>query len=259
MSPQTANISTENQRGKNEHGSLADISANPQPNAYGSSLHRQQSLEVAFGLDIPFEDLIVSEELRVEAMAILCKTANLYESSRYNTEKIQGMSYPLYAGRLLVNLATYAPGTGQYETLRGCLRYIYDVPLPTSSMDKIMPGLEVILAKCRPGCEELEANPNMADSVYRRILNFAEHLVNSFLVPRISSCCCLVILANTDFQPVLAEGGKTGPAPTRLVTPHGSAIPIESVRGRLASFRASVRPTSLYRCLPNISLVDCCR
>jgi hypothetical protein len=54
---------TENQRGKNEHGSLADISANLLPNAYGSSLRRQQPLEVAFGLDTPFEDLIVPEEL----------------------------------------------------------------------------------------------------------------------------------------------------------------------------------------------------
>ncbi|KAF8535125.1 hypothetical protein BDD12DRAFT_808807 [Trichophaea hybrida] len=135
---------TENQRGKNEHGSLADISANSLPSAYGSSLRRQQSLEIAFRLDTPFEDLIVSEELRVEAMAILCKTANLYESSRYNTEKIQGMRYPLYAGRLLVNFATYAPGT------------------------------------------------------------------------------------------VLIEDGKTGPAPTRLVTPHGSAIPVESVMSREA-------------------------
>lgn len=53
---------------------------------------------------------------------------------------------------------------------------------------------------------------------------------------------------------MLAEGGKTGPIPTDLVTPHGSAIPIEAVQGRLATFRASVCPTVPHTDDSNISL-----
>ena len=54
------------------------------------------------------------------------------------------------------------PRNWSVEVLRGCLRSIYDVPRPTSSMDKIMPSMEVILARCHPGCKASEANPNMA-------------------------------------------------------------------------------------------------
>ncbi|KAA8892817.1 hypothetical protein FN846DRAFT_981731 [Sphaerosporella brunnea] len=121
-------------------------------------------------------------------------------------------------------LVDNAPGSGRYEVLKATLRYLYNIPFKSEADGTLtMPRLDSILEAVR-GCSVEESVVN------ERIYCFAEHIINSLFIP------------------ILAEGGKTEAPPTKLVTPHGSAVPVGSVHGRLALFRDSLIDREGGRC-----------